>query len=292
MDMPRRILIEMSTYENKLEVLNNRSTICVNNITIVDYELDGDKLHYEKIHTKFCKFVLNVSKFTSNLAVRAELGRYPLYVKLLALCAKYWARLKEGSPNKLLNKAYKQARLMNAQWIQNIKCLFMQNGLGNLFNSNGSIKPEYIQVSVRNRLEDQYVQYWNSKSRCSSTLATLHKLKSEYSLSTYLTTVSDIEKRKSLTKVRCGILFKRYQKSPVKKLCPHCPENTYDIEHVFFHCHHNKLLRDNFNYVMSKKIKHYHCLSYEEKLEIILNVNAKCQDAITAYVYSLYCEYK
>ena len=34
----------------------------------------------EKINVKFCKYLLGINKKASNLAVRGELGRYPLFL--------------------------------------------------------------------------------------------------------------------------------------------------------------------------------------------------------------------
>ena len=36
----------------------------------------------EKVHTKFCKFIFGVSKYSHNMPVYGELGRYPLAIKI------------------------------------------------------------------------------------------------------------------------------------------------------------------------------------------------------------------
>ena len=41
------------------------------------------KLHCEKLHLKFCKFLLGVHKKSTNLAVQSELGRFPLHFDIL-----------------------------------------------------------------------------------------------------------------------------------------------------------------------------------------------------------------
>ena len=47
----------------------------------------------EKIHLKFCKFILGVHKRTTNIAVMSELGRFPLYFKIIKGMLFYWYRL-------------------------------------------------------------------------------------------------------------------------------------------------------------------------------------------------------
>ena len=37
-----------------------------------------DSITIEKVHLKFCKFILGVNKRTINLAVKGELGRFPV----------------------------------------------------------------------------------------------------------------------------------------------------------------------------------------------------------------------
>ena len=36
----------------------------------------------EKVHTKFCKFIFGVSKYSHNMPLYGELGRYPLSIKI------------------------------------------------------------------------------------------------------------------------------------------------------------------------------------------------------------------
>ena len=43
-----------------------------------------DDLHIEKLNVTFCKYLLGVNKKASNLAVKGELGRYPLYIDVNA----------------------------------------------------------------------------------------------------------------------------------------------------------------------------------------------------------------
>ena len=47
----------------------------------------------EKLHLKFCKWVLGVHSKASNAAVYAELGRTPLIVQVSTLVIKYWLRI-------------------------------------------------------------------------------------------------------------------------------------------------------------------------------------------------------
>ena len=65
------------------------------------------KLHSEKMHQKFCKYILEVHKKATNLAVFSELGRHPLYFNIVKSMLIYYLKLeKTGSTFPLLNDAY------------------------------------------------------------------------------------------------------------------------------------------------------------------------------------------
>ena len=44
----------------------------------------------EKLHSKYCKFILSAHKRSSNVGVRAELGRYPIMVNVIGKIFHYY----------------------------------------------------------------------------------------------------------------------------------------------------------------------------------------------------------
>jgi hypothetical protein len=38
---------------------------------------------FEKLNTKFCKYILGVNRRSTNIAILSELGKYPLHISLL-----------------------------------------------------------------------------------------------------------------------------------------------------------------------------------------------------------------
>ena len=63
---------------------------------------------------KICKYALEVSRRSTNLAVIGELGRYPLYLEVLLNMIKYWARLTKLD-NCLAVEALKTSKDIHAQ---------------------------------------------------------------------------------------------------------------------------------------------------------------------------------
>ena len=60
----------------------------------------------ERIHTKFCKFLLGVNKYSSNLACKSELARYSLAIASL-LSLKYWLHINDENAKAMINSFFK-----------------------------------------------------------------------------------------------------------------------------------------------------------------------------------------
>ena len=86
-----------------------------------------DKLSFETVHLKVLKILLGVHKNTTNIAVRGELGRYPLFIDVCKHMVKYWLKLTESTENTLLYDAYKLNMSFVLQdkdcWIKPIKSI-------------------------------------------------------------------------------------------------------------------------------------------------------------------------
>jgi hypothetical protein len=59
-------------------------------LDLVDLEQIYSKLYSEKMHQKFCKYILGVHKKATNLAVLSELGRHPLYFNIVKSMLNYY----------------------------------------------------------------------------------------------------------------------------------------------------------------------------------------------------------
>ena len=64
-----------------------------------------DSLPFKRLHNKICKCALEVGKYVSNAASRAELGRYPLLINVAPTVVSYWCKILM-SPDKLVHQAY------------------------------------------------------------------------------------------------------------------------------------------------------------------------------------------
>lgn len=64
--------------------------------------------YIERVHRKYCKYILNVKASTNNYALYCELGRYPLIIERKIRIVKYWFKLLQKSEdNCIINAVYK-----------------------------------------------------------------------------------------------------------------------------------------------------------------------------------------
>ncbi len=115
----------------------------------------------EKFYNKYCKFTLGISKYSSNTLTLGELGRYPILIKQATLGILYWWRIRQGTENFLLNKAYNIMKKGNHPWLQNIQCFLFNIGLGNIWINSGLMEKDYVRQVVTERLQDIFKQHYD-----------------------------------------------------------------------------------------------------------------------------------
>ena len=85
-------------------------------ISLLNQLLLTDSTEYEKLNIKLCKQILRLPSRASNIACRAELGRYPLMINIIVAMLKYDRRLRSLGPNDLVSHAYmsQKSRVVNS----------------------------------------------------------------------------------------------------------------------------------------------------------------------------------
>ena len=186
----RPILIKVHNIDEKIKMFHDVDIKTIHpDVHVRNYDIKYNSFLYEKTHSKFCKFVLNVSKYSSTSACMAEMGRYPLSFKIWSLCIKYWMRLANDTNNVLLNNAFQTVKEENHEWLQNIKYLLNLHGFGKQWNNpivNHEVFIKHFIWTFRKRLEDQYIQFWENKCLNSELYNNIHILNNTYCSSKYL----------------------------------------------------------------------------------------------------------
>ena len=118
----------------------------------------------DKIHIKFCKYILGVKNQTPNVAVLGELGRFPLSVLCKERAMKFWLKIKQN-PGSLIHKIYQEQcdivesnnnNLSNLFWVKHVKSLLDNLGFSHLWN-NFESDINYFPL-IKQRLRDQFIQ--------------------------------------------------------------------------------------------------------------------------------------
>ena len=79
-----------------------------------------DKSAIEKVHLGFCKSTLGVKKSSTNLAVRAELGRLPLESFIKTQTSLYLLRLNNDNINPLLKEAFHLSKILDKEGLYSL----------------------------------------------------------------------------------------------------------------------------------------------------------------------------
>jgi hypothetical protein len=232
----QRAIVNLKNCKEKEQVLFRNGNI----LSVKNYDICLDKSIYESVQSQFCKFVTNVSKYASNRAILGELGRTPLYIKILKYCVKYWCRLENGTKNRLLNETYQFAKLNETWWVQGIHNVLRYNGFGNVLTNNSTVTVlKTLPVLFENRLTDCYIQGWYEYVRESKTLCHLAVLKETYKMSNYLTTINNVSSRKIITKLRTGAHKLDFGTMTDKSAttCTVCNSGYFEnVEHILLSC--------------------------------------------------------
>ena len=207
----------------------------------------------ELLQLKFCKYILNVKKSTSNVMVYGELGRFPLAIEMKVRTVMYWFKLVTHNNCKLnticYNLMYNQSADEDTsyKWLMNVKSTLCNSGLAYVWNQQGDgVKCNWLKLTLRQILRDQYISEWyqilNSSSKCSL----YREIKTVFRLEEYLLFDVDV---KLITKFRVSnhnlpIETGRYQNiDRADRLCVYCDNCIGDEYHYLMICKNPNLVR-------------------------------------------------
>ena len=251
-----------------------------------------DKSCVEKVHLNFCKYILCTKKSSSNVAVRAELGRAPLEKFIFTQTITYLARLHTENINPLLKESFNLSKELHSQniyswytYAEDIVPDVIKTKLENVNNTKDiqKIKTEVKKVFTEsyNTLYDTKIQNFDDKNK----LFLYKQLKSSLSKEFYLSS-ENFEHRKLITKFRISdhnleIEKGRYYKIPrEQRLCKSC-ETIEDEKHFILKCKLNESLRKATFQNYTNENSNFTNLTDDQKLLFILCPASSQQVKIT-----------
>ena len=122
-----------------------------------------DKSPIEKVHLKFCKIYLAISRKASNIASRAELGKLPLIINIFKRVFKYNTHLKSLPQTTIA----KQAFLISKDLHSKQKICFYGNAMDTIKNLNlneeipnlEAVTTEHVKT-ITKTLKEKYLTFW------------------------------------------------------------------------------------------------------------------------------------
>ena len=90
----------------------------------------------EKLHLKYCKYILGLNTKTPNYMVYGELGRFPLIINIKVRMISFWAKLHfSQTMDKFATKMYVLASRHNLPWVNYVKNILDDCGLSYLWTT-------------------------------------------------------------------------------------------------------------------------------------------------------------
>ena len=195
----------------------------------------------DKLHVKFCKYILGVKKQTPNCAVYGELGRLPLSVIAQERCVKFWIKIKNNTDSPM-HSMYSElySNLNVANWAGRLNSILDHLGftfLREQFDFNFNYFP-----TIKRRIRDQYIQTWNEEVTSMSKLDYFRNFKPNFEYEDYLNIIMNDSLRKYFTRLRLSshdleIESGRYHGiSRNDRVCKLCSQKVVESEYHFLLC--------------------------------------------------------
>ncbi|MES9993748.1 MAG: reverse transcriptase family protein [Candidatus Thiodiazotropha sp.] len=253
-----------------------------------------ENLDIEKVHTRFCKFILGVNKRAVNLAVKGELGRFPIGISCWLQVLRYWDHL-QNTENTLLREAFALNEYLHTQgvntWFSFIDNLCKLNGLKPLHLLKDSLS------LLRNNLCELFVEYWSKGIKSYSKMDTYTSFKDRFCMENYLNTVSNRAHRVSYTKIRISnhrlaVETGRYHKIPrCARFCEYCKtQEVYQVEdekHVLLSCLKYNNFRNELFDIIRENCRNFDILPDDDKFTYLLNSDGPTVRAVARFFHQI-----
>lgn len=214
----------------------------------------------ESLHLRFCKYILNVNKTTSNCMIYGELGRFHIDTLIKTKMLSYWSRIVTGKTTKISYCLYKvlfELYVNNeyrSPWIECIHNTLTSTGLNNIWLST-DFNPDWLKHTIKRKLCDLFIQKWEHNLNSDGNCIIYKHLKHTHSMENYL-----VKLPKSLSTPLCRFRCNNFRLSVVRgrfnnvprerRFCHLCNEDKLGDEfHLLLECKHPFIFRNRELYI-------------------------------------------
>ena len=219
--------------------------------TVFDETSTSNKL--DTAHRKFLRYILGLSKSSSNLPIYGETGEIPLLIKGIRHMLNYWHRLTKLPESTLAKKALLEHATLRTSWLITIEKLINRFNLADKIGNHNVFK-----WSTKNILNSEYQEFWKNSVRTNGgKLEFYHRVKGTFGMEQYLC-IDNFEQRKIIAKLRCSnhcleieaARHRRPKPDRELRICKSCDAGLVESEeHFLLHCTKYDELRARFELV-------------------------------------------
>ena len=245
-------------------------------------EQSYDNSYTSKVELKFYKNLLQVRRNTSSIAVRGELGRYPIDIDILESMLKFWVRGQRLEENCLVKKAFKENIALHQS---GVRC--WTSAIYDLCDHLGITKhnlPKTLSM-IKHKLQSKYQSYWKTQitkeqgyTSGKNKLRTYRLFKNIFKIELYLIYIKNARNRAPLSKLRLSAHSLAIESlrgkvhDPTQRHCTICQtQEVEDEQHFFMKCDFYQQERLNLLKSIHAKCKNFALLNNTDKFIWLLS---------------------
>lgn len=159
----------------------------------------------EDIHIKFCRCLLGVHRKTMCIPVLAELGRFPLALRMLTQTISYWTHILQSKRDSFVHQVYDDMfnNPKEDSWLIFIKSSLSRLGFNHVWQNQSTFDTRKLQFAIQMKLQSEYIRFWNkAKSKGSARLRFYSNICDTYEIQSYLTMIENRNHRTALSRLR------------------------------------------------------------------------------------------
>ena len=224
--------------------------------------LFDDKLQHENLQNRLCKILLGVHSKSSNMAVRGDMGVYPLNVKIYERILKFYFHLLHlRTSNPIIENALLECFRLHVKGVPSlltvVQHLLRLSGytLDSVIQERATSRKRIL-LSVTKSLKTEYEKRFREHIQGSGRLSEIYQfIKKGYGEELYVNNILKYEHRSTIAKLRISahllpIELGRMQKKPrSERICPVCINSPEGNEvHFVLGCSEPKLVEARREY--------------------------------------------
>jgi len=222
-------------------------------------------------------YSLGTHNKSSKIAVRGELGRYPLLLNIISKAIKFYWHIENDLPkDSLASHCLLEQKTMkgNHTWWNSINNICSKFGIN--FQRNIPL------ITIKKIMKQKYMQEWKKQLYLDKRLRTYRIFKNHFTYEKYLDSISKVEERKILTRLRISthnlmIEKGRHFNIPLEeRICKKCNCNKIEDEvHFVTECSHYHIERVKFFESVSHLVPNFSTLDNNSKFIYLMTVENK-----------------